>query len=51
MKRKMKSITSRFFGALGYWLCELAFKTDCRGPFALAYRAGFWCYARADVAE
>jgi len=33
--------------ALGYLLCELAFKTDCRGPFAWAYRAGCWFYARA----
>ena len=32
---------------LGYLLCELAFKTDCRGPFAYAYRAGCWCYGKA----
>jgi hypothetical protein len=33
---------------LGYALCELAFKTDCRGPFAWAYRAGCWFYGKAD---
>ena len=32
---------------LGYLLCELAFKTDCRGPFAWAYRAGCWFYGKA----
>jgi len=32
---------------LGYLLCELAFKTDCRGPFAWAYRAGRWFYGKA----
>ena len=32
---------------LGYALCELAFKTDCRGPFAYAYRVGCWCYGKA----
>jgi len=36
------------FERLGWLLCELAFKTDCRGPFALAYRAGCWCYGKAD---
>jgi hypothetical protein len=35
---------------LGYALCELAFKTDCRGPFAWAYRAGCWCYHKATDA-
>jgi len=34
--------------ALGYVLCELAFKTDSRGPFASAYRAGCWLYGKAD---
>jgi hypothetical protein len=33
---------------LGWALCELAFKTDCRGLFAWAYRAGCWCYSQAD---
>ena len=33
---------------LGWLLCELAFKTGCRGPFVYAYRAGSWCYGRAD---
>jgi len=28
------------FETLGYLLCELAFKTSCRGPFTYAYRAG-----------
>jgi hypothetical protein len=32
------------FDALGYSLCELAFKADCRGPFVWAYRAGCWFY-------
>ena len=32
---------------LGYSLCELAFKTNCRGPFAWAYRGGCWLYDRA----
>ncbi len=36
-----------FFERLGWLLCELAFKTDCRGPFALAYRAGCRCYGKA----
>jgi hypothetical protein len=36
------------FEALGYALCELAFKTDCRGPFAWCYRAGCWCYGKAE---
>jgi hypothetical protein len=35
---------------LGYGLCELAFKTDCRGPFAPAYRAGCWFYGKAGDA-
>jgi hypothetical protein len=36
------------FESLGYALCELAFKTDCWGPFAYAYRAGCWCYGKAE---
>jgi hypothetical protein len=32
---------------LGYLLCELAFKTDCRGPFAWCYRLGCWFYSKA----
>jgi len=35
--------------SLGYALCELAFKTGCRGPFASAYRAGCWFYFKADT--
>ena len=35
---------------LGYALCELAFKTDCCGPFAYAYRAGCWFYGKAGNA-
>jgi hypothetical protein len=33
---------------LGYALCELAFKTDCWGPFAWCYRAGCRCYGKAE---
>jgi hypothetical protein len=33
-------LTFRTLDALGYLLCELAFKTGCRGPFAWAYRGG-----------
>ncbi len=36
---------------LGFLLCELAFKTDCRGPFALAYRAGCWFYDKTEEAS
>lgn len=35
---------------LGYALCELAFMTDCRGPFAYAYRAGCWVYGKSTDA-
>jgi hypothetical protein len=35
---------------LGYLLCELSFRAECRGPFALAYRAGCWCYGKGDDA-
>jgi hypothetical protein len=41
-------ITYCVMESAGWCLCELAFKTDCRGPFALAYRAGCWCYGRAE---
>lgn len=42
--------TYRLGDALGYPLCELAIKTDCRGPFAFAYRAGCWFYGQATAA-
>ena len=32
---------------LGYVFCEAAFRTDCLGPFAYAYRLGCWFYTRA----
>jgi len=35
--------------ALGYLFCELAFKTDCRGPFAYCYRLGCWFYGLSDA--
>ena len=35
---------------LGYALCELAFKTGCRGPFTYAYRVGCWMYGQATDA-
>ena len=44
----MHKLKFEFWDTLGYVFCELAFKTDCRGPFAYAYRAGCWCYGRAD---
>jgi hypothetical protein len=44
----LKQLTFQIWEALGWSLCELAFKTDCRGPFALAYRAGCWCYGKAE---
>jgi hypothetical protein len=40
----------RLCDTLGYLLCELAFKTDCRGPFAWAYRRGCWFYAQGSNA-
>jgi hypothetical protein len=40
-------ITFRVCEELGYFFCELAFKTHCWGPFALAYRAGCWFYGKA----
>lgn len=33
---------------LGYLFCEAAFKCECWGPFAWAYRAGCWFYEAAD---
>ena len=44
----MRRLKSEIWDSLGWVLCELAFKTGCRGPFAFAYRAGCWCYGRAD---
>jgi hypothetical protein len=44
------SLIFRLCDALGYAPCELAFRADCRGPFAWAYRAGCWCYDRASDA-
>jgi hypothetical protein len=32
--------TYRLGDALGYLLCELAFKANCRGPFVWCYRVG-----------
>ncbi len=43
-------LTYRLSDALGYLLCELAFKADCRGPFAWCYRVGCWFYSKADAA-
>lgn len=40
---------SRIFEALGWVLCEAAFRTGCRGPMAFAYRAGCWCYGQAVI--
>lgn len=37
----------KFFNLLGYLFCELAFRTDCWGPFALSYRVGCWFYTVA----
>jgi hypothetical protein len=44
----MRRLQFEFWNWLGWLLCELAFKTGCRGPFAYAYCAGSWCYGRAD---
>jgi hypothetical protein len=41
-------ITFHVCEELGYFFCELAFKTHCWGPFAWAYRAGCWFYGKAD---
>ncbi len=43
-------ILYRLCDTLGYLLCELAFKTDCRGPFASSYRMGCWFYGKATDA-
>ena len=40
----------RLFDALGWLLCELAFKIDCRGPFAWSYLAGCQLYRNATAA-
>lgn len=40
-------LTYRAGDVLGYLFCELAFKADCRGPFAYAYRLGCWFYGLA----
>ncbi len=37
----------QLFDTIGYLLCELAFKADCRGPFAWCYRMGCWFYSKA----
>lgn len=44
----LKRIGGPILDIVGCPLCELACKADCRGPFALAYRAGCWCYGNAD---
>jgi hypothetical protein len=44
----MRRLKFEFWDLLGWLLCELAFKIDCRGPFSYAYRVGCWCYGRAD---
>ena len=43
-------VTYRLGDTLGYLLCELAFKAECRGPFAMLYRMGCWCYGVATDA-
>lgn len=43
-------LTYRLGDMLGYLFCELAFKTDCRGPFRYVYRLGCWLYARSTDA-
>lgn len=35
----LKHIGGQILDIVGWTLCKLAFKTDCRGPFAWAYRA------------
>lgn len=40
----------RLFDALGWLLCELAFKAGCRGLFAWSYRAGCRLYGKATIA-
>ena len=42
----MKRLLWRSFGALGYALCEAAFRADCWGPFAWLYRWGCAAYGR-----
>jgi hypothetical protein len=43
-------LTYRWGEALGYLFCEIAFKTDCRGPFRYSYRLGCWLYGQATDA-
>ncbi len=43
-------LTHQIGDVLGYFLCELAFKADCRGPFQYAYRLGCWFYSQATDA-
>lgn len=43
-------LTYRLGDALDYFFCELAFKTDCRGPFQCSYRLGCWLYGHATDA-
>jgi hypothetical protein len=40
----------RLSDIIGYLLCELAFKTNCGGPFAWAYRLGCRFYGQATEA-
>lgn len=37
------------FELLGYILCELAFRTDCWGPFSYAYRACCQAYEKSST--
>jgi hypothetical protein len=46
----LERLTYRLCDTLGYLFCELAFKTDCRGPFQSSYRLGCWLYGRATDA-
>lgn len=48
----MKRLIWRTLGGLGWLLCEMAFRADCWGPFAWAYRAGCAAYhAEVDLGE
>jgi len=40
----------RLLDAFAWLLCEVAFKTDCRGPFSWSYRAGCKLYGTATIA-
>jgi hypothetical protein len=37
------------FELLGFLFCEVAFRMNCRGPFAWSYRAGYWCYGKVEA--